>query len=251
MAGVVLCAFFVLGVLTGFSTTGRALMMRLSSLLGSIEKRFESPTSPARGAIAALGTAFDTLESRVGLGMPKAPAARRGIAAQGAGSIAMVERSDGFYALYADGELRGPISADAEGDLPVLSGGGVDGARGDDLVADAALLVRAEAGLSRLISEMRLGADGTAALYLERTHTAVLVDIADAAVEIPRAREVLRQWRGRDQMIAAIDMTNHGEAVVRLRGVDAAVFDRVLDPRLVTWTSTRGAGREVKGAVQR
>ena len=42
-------------------------------------------------------------------------AGRRALPAHAGGAIAMVERHDGFYALFADGELRGPVSPGSAG----------------------------------------------------------------------------------------------------------------------------------------
>jgi hypothetical protein len=226
LAGVVLCTFFILGMMTGFSATGRALVIRVSSFLSSLDKHFEAASGPAHGAALALGTAFDRLGLRLGLRAPHpVPHAHCG-APRTVGSVAIVERRDGFYALSVDGELNGPVSPNSEGDLPILSGSRLENVRGVEMVEYAALLVRAEADLSKLISEMKVGDDGTASLYLERSRTEVMFDLDRAALEMPRANEVLRKWRGREQMIAAIDMTTPGEAVVRLRGVDSAALER-------------------------
>ena len=103
----------------------------------------------------------------------------------------MVERHDGFYALFADGETRGPVSPNAEADLPILSGERVENGRGIDLVGYAATLVRAEAELSHLVSEMSVDNGAVAALYLDGARTAVLVDLDNAPAEIKRANEVL------------------------------------------------------------
>ena len=84
------------------------------------------------------------------------------------GAIALVERHDGFYQLFSGGELRGPVSPGKQGDLPVLSGDALDNARGSQMVDYTALLVRAETQLSEIISEMRVGDDGTGSLFLER-----------------------------------------------------------------------------------
>jgi hypothetical protein len=77
--------------------------------------------------------------------------------------------------------------------------------------------VRAEAQMSSLISEMRIDSDGSASYYLDRERMAVVVDLDREAVELPRALEVLKQWRGRERLIAMLDMTTPGMAVVRLK----------------------------------
>jgi hypothetical protein len=132
------------------------------------------------------------------------------------GAIAIVERRDGFYQLFSGGELRGPISPDKQGDLPVLSGAALDNARGTQMVDYAAELVRAETQLSEIISEMRVGDDGIASLFLERERTEVVIDLDRATTEIQRAIKVRQQWQGRENLIAALDLTTPGLAVVRL-----------------------------------
>ncbi|HVA80741.1 MAG TPA: hypothetical protein VNF29_07435 [Candidatus Binataceae bacterium] len=217
----VLCAFFVLGVMTGFSAPGRALTLRVVNpfskfsrqISRQVSARIGSAAAPAKPMLEWLGAVLRSIRFR--LGLRPAPALELSDGRQG-GAIAMVERPDGFYALFADGELRGPVSPNAEGDLPILSGTRAADSRGIELVAYAATMVRSEAVLSHLVSEMSIGDDGTAALYLDRTRTEVVIDLDDAATEIRRAGEVLAKWRGRERTIAALDMTTPGEAVVRL-----------------------------------
>jgi hypothetical protein len=132
-------------------------------------------------------------------------------------AVALVERHDGFYALFAEGELRGPVEAARAGDLPILSGAAVQTAGASDLVRYAAALVRAEVALSGLVSEMRLDGDGTVSLFFDRSHTELRVDLDDAPAQLKRATEVLGQWRGHEQRIAMVDMTTPGQAVMRLR----------------------------------
>jgi hypothetical protein len=224
MVGVVLCAFFILGVMTGFSSRGREATLRISRFFSSFAAHISQALARRDGAVADFGAAL----RRVGIGNHLAPPAeaRAMSAARQDGAIAMVERGSDFYALYADGELRGPVSPDAEQDLPVLSGPGAQDARGAALVEWTAVLVRSEADLSHLVSEMSIGDDGTASLYLDRARTEILIDVDNAPLEIARAAEVLRRWRGREHMISAIDVTTPGQAVVRLAGVDASVLGR-------------------------
>lgn len=214
MVGIVLCAFFVLGVMTGFSPPGRALTARAANLISVCAVRIERAAVPAAPALEWLRTAVESIERKLGIHSSSATA-RIADAARG-GAIAMVERRDGFYALFADGELQGPVSPNAEGDLPILSGARARDSRGADLVGYAATMVRAEAQLSHLVSEMRVNGDGVASLYLDRTRTEIVIDQADAPAEIRRADEVLAKWQGRERMVAAIDMTTPGEAIVRL-----------------------------------
>jgi len=234
MVGMVLCAFFGLGVMTGFSAPGRAVTRRAANLFSAsyrqIWARIDRTAAPAKPAFQRLAAALQSIE--IGLGLCTAPVRKLSGGSQG-GAIAMVERPDGFYALFADAELRGPVSPNAEGDLPILSGARAANSRGIDLVAYAATMVRSEALLSHLVSEMSIGDDGVATLYLDRTRTEVVIDLDNAATEIRRAGEVLAKWRGREPMIATLDMSTPDQAVVRL----AAAID---GPR-----GKRGAVRKV------
>ncbi|MGB6561717.1 MAG: cell division protein FtsQ/DivIB, partial [Candidatus Binataceae bacterium] len=195
--GLVLCAFFVLGMVTGLSQAGRALAARARVTLSLY-------WAEAAGTFA--GWRDRTTESAM-----LAPLVRP---AQG-DAVALVERHDGFYALFAEGELRGPVEAARAGDLPILSGAAVQTAGASDLVRYAAALVRAEVALSGLVSEMRLDGDGTVSLFFDRSHTELRVDLDDAPAQLKRATEVLGQWRGHEQRIAMVDMTTPGQAVMR------------------------------------
>jgi hypothetical protein len=197
--GLVLCAFFVLGMVTGLSQAGRALAARARVTLSLY-------WAEAAGTFA--GWRDRTTESAM-----LAPLVRP---AQG-DAVALVERHDGFYALFAEGELRGPVEAARAGDLPILSGMAVQTAGATDLVRYAAALVRAEVALSGLVSEMRLDGDGTVSLFFDRSHPELRVDLDDAPAQLKRATEVLGQWRGHEQRIAMVDMTTPGQAVMRLR----------------------------------
>lgn len=199
--GLVLCAFFVLGMATGLSSAGRALAARARVTLASYWAE-------------AAGT-FTQWRDRTTESAMLAPLPR---SAPG-DAVAMVERRDGFYALFAEGELRGPVQASRAGDLPILSGAAVQTAGASDLVRYAATLVRSEVALSGLISEMRVDGDGTVSLFLDRSHTELRVDLDDAPAQLKRATEVLGQWRGHEQLVAMIDMTTPGQAVMRLRGM--------------------------------
>jgi hypothetical protein len=164
----------------------------------------------------------------------------------------MVERHDGFYALFADGELEGPVSPNAEGDLPILSGARVENSRGVELVEYAATMVRAEAELSHLVSEMSVDDDEVAALYLDRTRTEILIDLDQAPAEIKRAGEVLAKWRGRAPMIAALDMTMPDEAVVRFAAAAAPPPHRRGAVRKISVHSgIRNSGRGAQESVRR
>ena len=223
MVGIVLCAFFVFGVMTGFSAPGRALTLRFSNFFSSYSTRIDRAAAPASPLLERLREALRSIEHQVGIA--SAPAAKTAGVRPG-GAIAMVERHDGFYALFSDGELEGPVSPNAEGDLPILSGERVENGRGIDLVGYAATMVRAEAELSHLVSEMSVDNGAVAALYLDGARTEVLIDLDNAPAEIKRANEVLGKWRGRERMLAALDMTMPDEAVVRTAAVDAPAKSR-------------------------
>jgi hypothetical protein len=217
-AGLVLCAFFALGVMTGFSATGRALTLRATAQVNALVSRAIDSFAPARAAADRYTEAVRYFAARLGLiriAAPQVPSgARRG------GVVAIVERRDGFYALLVDGELRGPIAPGQSSDLPVLSGAALEASRGSDLVADAAVVVRAEAELSKIISEMRINDDGTGSLFLDHPRTEIDINLTNSALELRHAAEVLKRFEGREQAIAGLDMTTPDQAVVRLRGVD-------------------------------
>ncbi len=221
MLGLVLCAFFALGVMTGFSAAGRAFALRVSDLISSFTSKIPHPSAPSGELSDRIDAGLHWIERHFGVNLAALRHKHAGAHITG-GAIALVERHDGFYALFADGELRGPVSPNAADDLPVLSGPRVDNARGSDLVEFAAVMVRAEAQLSHLVSEMKVDDDGTASLYLDRARTVVVVDLDAVPVEVGRAAEILARWHEREQMIAAIDMTTPGEAVVRLAEAAAA-----------------------------
>jgi hypothetical protein len=224
MGGLVVCAFFALGVMTGFSTTGRTVALRAAATLGSYRDQIMDSIAPARTTASSYSAVLVQWAGRVGIYHRAAQAPGAAAISAGdvrSGAIAVVERHDGFYELYSGGELRGPVSPDKQGDLPVLSGAAVDNARGKQMVDYATALVRAETQLSEIISEMQVDDDGTASLFLERERTEVIVDLDRAAVELARALKVRQQWRGRENLIAALDLTTPGLAVVRLHAAEA------------------------------
>ncbi len=207
LAGVVLCAFFGFGVFAGFSFAGRTAALPTQARL----------LEYGRGLLARVGVTLSRSSSGLA---PKFPSA------QPAGApVALVERKDGFYALLPAGELNGPVSPQTEGDLPILSGPTLESATPRELLEYAEVLVRAEAALAELISEMRLAGDGTVALCLEGSRTEVIVDLANAAPELYRAASLLRRWRGRRNLVTALDMTTPGQAVMRLAAAVPSVGD--------------------------
>jgi hypothetical protein len=197
--GLVLCAFFVFGMVTGLSQAGRALAARAQVTLLSYWAEAAATFAQWRDG---------TTESAMLAPLPRRPSGD---------AVALVERHDGFYALFAEGELRGPVQASRAGDLPILSGAQAQTADAQDLVRYAAMLVRSEVALSGLVSEMRVDGDGTVALFFDRSHTELRVDLEGAPAQLRRATEVLGQWRGHEQQVAMIDMTTPGQAVMRLR----------------------------------
>jgi hypothetical protein len=225
--GLVLCAFFVFGMATGLSPAGRAFAARARVALAS--------------CWAQAAATFAELRDRTTQSAMLAPLPH---AASG-DPVALVERRDGFYALFGDGELRGPIPAARGGDLPVLSGAAAETGRAQDLVRYAAALVRSEVALAGLVSEMRLDGDGTASLFFDRSHTELRIDLDGAPAQLRRATEVLGQWRGHEQQVALLDMTTPGQAVMRLRapGPRAAAQATGAVRRVAVRARAGGSGR--------
>ena len=222
LAGVLLCAFFVLGVITGFSEAGRRVALRTKDLLSSWTDRTLAKLGPFRHAADTFDQSIAPIEVFLKLKHPVSTPSTTGVdeltrSHDADDPIAIIERHDGFYALLADGEICGPVSPAQQPNLPIMSGPGVESAKAPDLLADAAILVRAEAQMSSLVSEMRIDDDGTASFYLDRERMAVVVDLDRQAVELPRALDVLKQWQGRERLIAMLDMTTPDMAVVRLK----------------------------------
>lgn len=214
LAGIVLCAFFVLGVMTGLSRPGRTLALRVQALL----KLWPSPGHSS--IIPAVFTGGIVIKPTLHL------------RAQGA-AVALVQRGEGFYTLDSDGGLRGPVSPAAQGDMPILSGAGALNAQPSKLIDYAEALVRAEATLGAAVSEMRIDADGAATIFLEHPHIEVAFDIDHAAIELARALEVLRMWRGHESLIASLDLTTPGQAVMQMRPAAFAGNNRASAVRTV------------------
>src|SRR5580704_8916710 len=182
LAGLLLCAFFVLGMMTGFSEAGRRVALRAKNLLQAWTDRTLARLGPFRHAADTFDETIAPLEVALKLKHPAPETTIPGEvevarARTASDPIAMVERRDGFYALLAGGEVRGPVSPAQQPDLPIMSGPAVESATPSQLVADAADLVRAEAEMSSLVSEMRIDTDRTASLYLDRERMALTVDL--------------------------------------------------------------------------
>jgi hypothetical protein len=197
LAGIVLCAFFVLGVMTGLSRPGRALALRLETILKLWQG---SAHSSIFAAVFAGGTIIKPTF------IPRVPGA----------AVALVERGDGLYTLDSDGALSGPVAPAAQGDMPILAGAGALNAQPSNLIDDAAALVRAEAALGSVVSEMRIDNDGTATIFLEHPRLEITFDLDHAPIEFARALEVLKMWRGHENLIAALDLTTPGQAVMQM-----------------------------------
>ena len=192
LAGIALCAFFALGVITGLSHSGRIFAQRVTALLRAVPY-FN------RSALISVPSAA-------------APTAHLSSA-----MIALVERPDGFYELDDRGGLRGPVSPDAESDVAILSGPAAAESVGAQLVDYARTLIAAEATLGVPVSEMRVGANGDATLYLERPAIAIVIEIPAPMAELGRAAKILGLWRGHSELIAAMDLTVPGQVIVRMR----------------------------------
>jgi hypothetical protein len=195
LAGLVLCAFFALGVMTGLSQSGHIFALRLHTLLSF----WSHP-----GHSALVPSAF-----------PQEPIVQSRLERR-AEPVALVERTDGFYVLRSEGALRGPVSAVSAADLPVLSGAGTRDAATAQLLEYAGVLVRAEAELSQPVSEMRVGVDGNASLFLDRSRTEIILGLDHAPLELTRAARVIRLWHGHEQLLTSLDMSTPGQAVMRL-----------------------------------
>ena len=251
LAGVLLCAFFVLGVMTGFSEAGRRVALRAKNLFALWADQTLAKLGPFHHAVDSIDESIApiavALKFKSATPAPVIPGevevARARIATD---PIAIVERHDGFYALLAGGEIRGPVSPAQQPDLPIISGPGVETATSSDLLADAAHLVRAEAEMSSLVSEMRIDTDGTTSFYLDRERMAVTVDLNQEPIQLRRALRILEQWRGREQLIAMLDMTTPNMAVVRLKTDLSKLEKRASEIARVRNVSIAERGAEVR-----
>jgi hypothetical protein len=216
LLGVVLCTFFGLGVLVG----ARMGVQRTSGWLGDATRRARQ--------LAAEWTQHERGQQ----------------ASTFAGaSIALVRRGTKFYALTADGTLSGPTTTATEADLPVLSGPPIENAPGSALLDYAALIVRAEAALSQTVSELQVAPDGTVKIFLAASPTEVIVEPSKAASELARAGWVMRRWRGREKLIAALDVTMADAVAVRLYAPARAPQTRHNQTYATGARTSEGAGR--------
>lgn len=215
LAGVALCAFFALGVITGLSQSGRALARRIEALLERLPHSSRSELIPAayhnfffkEPRTAKFGRASAALRVR-------APAE----------AIALVERSNGLFQIDSAGGLLGPLSPADAGDLPILSGSGVENLAASQLVEYAGQLIRAEAILSAVISEMRVTPAGEMRLFLDQPHLMIALAPGQLPLQLARAATVLELWRGHRELIGTIDLTIPGEAILQ---PEAATMERL------------------------
>ncbi|HUA35660.1 MAG TPA: cell division protein FtsQ/DivIB [Candidatus Binataceae bacterium] len=225
-AGMVICAFFAMGAMAGFSTAGHAIIMRANDSLAGLTGSIADTLGPARASLEGGSTSVAGWLDRSTFFKDAIQQVTHRVTVpemdQSGPPIAIVKRGDDFYSLTDNGALRGPIALREQGDLPIVSGV-ADDATGNDLLEDAAVLVRAETTLAQLISEMRVNNDGTATLCLERARTELTIDLNDVPHELDRAQQVMKRLDGQQQLVAALDLTTPGEAVVRLRGATVGV----------------------------
>jgi len=216
LAGVALCAFFALGVITGLSQSGRVLARRIQALLERLPHSSRSELIPA---------AYHTFFSKESVIDKFCQSAASTIHAP-TEAIALVEHPDGFYQIDSEGSLCGPVSPADGADLPVLSGSGIENARASQLVEYAGQLIRAEAILSAIISEMRVTSTGEMRLFLDRPHLVIALAPGQLPVQLARAARVLEVWRGHRALIEMIDMTIASEAIVRPQADTIERLDR-------------------------
>jgi hypothetical protein len=217
LAGIALCAFFALGVITGLSQSGRVLAHRIAALLALLPHSSRSELIPAayhtfffKDPAAAR---FDQSATAMTVDRPN-------------GVIALLERPDGFFQIDSQGGLRGPVSPADGADLPVLSGSGVQNAHASQLVKHAEQLIRAEAVLSSIISEMSVTSSGEMRLFLDRPHLVIALAPGQFLLQLTRAARVLEVWREHRELTGMIDMTLPNEAIVRPQAESLERLDR-------------------------
>jgi hypothetical protein len=206
LAGIALCAFFALGVITGLSQSGRVLAQRIAALLDRLPHSGRSEQIPAPHHVLLF-------EHPPGAGFERSPAAMTGHAPSEA--IALLERPNGFFQIDSNGGLRGPVSSAGGANLPVLSGSGVQNAPASQLVGYAGRLIRAEAVLSAIVSEMSVTSSGEMRLFLDRPHLVIALASGEFPLQLVRAARVLEVWREHRELTGMLDMTIPSEAIVR------------------------------------
>ncbi len=208
LAGVALCAFFALGVVTGLSQSGRLLARRIEELWQRLPHSSRSELIPT-----AYNAFFKSSDIRnIGRASPRSVVRRE--------PIALAKHPDRFYELDSDGDLFGPVSPADTPDLPVLSGGGIEHAAAAQLLEYAGELIRAEAALAAVVSEMRVTSDGETRLYLDRPQLVIVLAPGGFPLQLSRAAKVLAIRRERGELVRMIDMTVPGEAIVYPQAVN-------------------------------
>ena len=226
LAGIALCAFFALGVLTGLSESGRTLAHRLAAILQRLPHSSRSELIPAayrpffNKQPAVKPFSWYSTSSRIE-------------------AIALAEHPDGFYQVDSEGGLLGPVSPAEAADVPVLGGREIEHASAAQLLEYTSELIRAEAVLSARISEMYVTSNGEIRFYLDRPHIVIVLERADWGLQLARASKVLSVWRGRRQLIGMIDMTVPDEAIVRPNAESVARSDRATVNRPVRQVKLR------------
>jgi Cell division protein FtsQ len=217
LAGIALCAFFALGVITGLSQSGRLLARRIEALLQSLPHTSRSQLIP---------TAYHAFFSKESTATDFGRSGVKSILTQRSEAVALAEHPDGFYQIDSEGSLLGPLSPSDTPDLPILSGSEVEHSSAAQLLDYAGELIRAETVLAAIISEMRVTANGKIRLYLDRHQLVIVLAPARFPLQLARAARVLDVWRRQRGLVAVIDMTIAGEAIVSLKADAARLPDR-------------------------
>ncbi|HLX37976.1 MAG TPA: hypothetical protein VKR29_09255, partial [Candidatus Binataceae bacterium] len=114
-------------MMTGFSEAGRRVALRARNLVETWADRTLARLGPFRHATDGFEQSIAPIEVALKLRSPAAETPIPGEmeiarAHDASDPIAIVERRDGFYALLAGGEIRGPVSPAQQPDLPIMSG---------------------------------------------------------------------------------------------------------------------------------
>jgi hypothetical protein len=207
LAGIALCAFFALGVITGLSQSGRSFARRIQSLLRNLPYGSRSELVP---------TAFRALSVRE-LTTEESESSQETETRARSETIVLLRRRQGLYLLDSEGRLFGPVAPGKTPDLPILSGDGVENAPPPQLLGYASELVRAETTLSAMISEMQVMSNGDVRIYLDRPRLMIVLASGQYALQLARAATVLALWHSHTNLIGTLDMAISDEAIVRLK----------------------------------
>lgn len=218
LAGIALCAFFLLGVITGLSQSGRLLARRIEALLQRLPYSGRSQLIPA--AYQAFFFKEQTPDNVHQLSVAAAPRARTD-------AIALAKLSEGFYQIDSQGGLFGPVSLANTPDLPILSGSGLEHAPASQLLEYAGDAIRAEAVLELLVSEMQVMAQGEIRLYLDQPHLTIVLTPNGFSQQLSLAAKVLKICHQHQELIQMIDMTVPGQAIVRPKAEGMEHLDHV------------------------